>query len=244
MVGHVLHVYSRKRARTHVEHDFVNRDSPFPNVLEEVRGEMKARGGSGDAARLAGVDGLVPLAIQRSVRAIDVGGERQVPDLLEKVQDPDVPFEFHGAGAVWMHGNDTALLMLSQGHDRAHLELAAGADQSAKRLIAIRLGEEIEHFGAAAPAGVAEKAGGQNPASIHDHEIALAKEVGQGRETSMLDDAAVPVEGQELRGVPVLERRLRYELRRQVEVEILRLQKSFFCGRSASGRSRPKCLYA
>jgi len=242
VVTDILHVNPGERAWTHVEHDFVNRDPPLPDLLEQLRGEVKARGGSGDAARLAGVDGLVPFAIERPIGAIDVGRERKVSYPEEEIEDPGSAFEFHGASAIRVYRDHPTLFLVPQGHDRAHFQFATGPDKGSERVVAVRLREEIEHFGAAAAAGVAEKTGGQNFASIHDHEIALAKEVGQGREPSVFDGAAASVEGQEPRSVPVLERRLRDQLRRQVEVEVLRLQKSFFCGRSASGRSRPKCL--
>ena len=67
------------------------------------------------------------------------------------------------------------------------------------------------------------------------------EEIGEDGEATVSNGARASIEGEEPRGVAVRKRRLGYELRRQVEVEILRLQKSFFCGRSVSGRSRPKC---
>jgi hypothetical protein len=75
-----------------------------------------------------------------------------------------------------MHGEDATLLSVAQGQDRPDLQLAARADEGAKRVVAIRFGEEIEHLGRTPSAGAAEKAGGENAAAIHDHEITFAKE--------------------------------------------------------------------
>jgi hypothetical protein len=54
--------------------------------------------------------------------------------------------------------------------------------------------------------------------------------------------AGPAIKSEQPRSVPVPKGRLRDQSRRQVEIEILGSQNSFFCGRSAAGRSSPKCL--
>jgi len=222
----------------------VDRNPARTKPGEERFGEMEACGRRRDTSRLAREDGLVALAIEGRIGSIDVGRKGQPAEPFEKLEDIGLPLESHGAGAIRMDGHDSAVLGLAELHHRPRLELSARADHGAEFLGVQGFREEVQDLGPAPARGSPEQSGGKDPAAVHDQEIALPEQIGEPGEAVMLDRAAASVQGQKARGVPVGERFLRDQLRRQVEIEVLCLQKSFFWGRSGSGRSRPKCLYA
>jgi hypothetical protein len=138
-------------------------------------------------------------------------------------------------------GDNAAGLVVRQCHDSAHGQFAAGADEGAEVVGVAGVREEVENFGAAAAARVPEQTRRKDAAAIDDEQVAFVKVIGEGGEPSVLDGAADAVEEQQPRCVPIGKGLLRDQFGREVEVEVGGLQKSFFCGRSGSGRSSPKC---
>ena len=91
MIGDVLDVNPSKSPGTDVEHDFADQDALVAKSVQESLGEMKTRGGGGDASGFSGVDGLISLAIQGFVSAIDVGGKRHSTQFLDEFEDVGLP---------------------------------------------------------------------------------------------------------------------------------------------------------
>ena len=163
---------------------------------------------------------------------------------MKKVQNARLCLEAHGAGPIRVDREDATPHVLTHGDDGARLESSTGADHRSESLGVAGLGEQVKNLGAAAAVGVTEETGGEDPAPVHDQEVPFSQKVGERRELTVPKSAGRAIKGEESRGVPFWKRRLRYEFGRQIEVEVPGLQNSFFCGRSGSGRSRPKCLYA
>ena len=104
------------------------------------------------------------------------------------------------------------------------------------------LWKEIEDFGAPASAGGSQQPGWQHPASVQDEEVPLSQFFWNRRKGAMGQRARSAIENKQAGGVPARQRSLRDEGWGEGKIELLGLQNSFFCGRSGSGRSRPKCL--
>jgi hypothetical protein len=242
MVVDVLRVDSRECARADVEHDLVDLDALFSDAVEEGLGEVESGRRGGNAAGLTSVDGLVSLPVARSVGAVDVGRKRKMAEFLEQVEDPEATLELHGSAAVLMDGHHATPLVFVKLNDGVDLKLPSGTDEGAEVLRVGGFGTEIEHLRLASPQGAAKQPRGHDAASIDDQEVALTKEMGEFQKAPVLERTRGSLKGQKARGVAFREGLLGDPVRRQVEVEVAGLQKSFFCGRSDSGRSRPKCL--
>lgn len=127
-----------------------------------------------------------------------------------------------------MNRKDAAALASCEGDGCARSEPAARADEGAKGLGVGGFWKEVEDFGAPATAGLPKQACRQDAASVDDEQVSgleLGRKVGKG---TVVDGAALSVKGQKAGGVPIRERLLRDQTRREVEVEVLSLQKSFF----------------
>jgi hypothetical protein len=58
-------------------------DPALANAIENLRCEVKARGGGRDRTELFGINGLVALAIARRIRPRDIGRKRDVADAIK-----------------------------------------------------------------------------------------------------------------------------------------------------------------
>lgn len=244
MVGNVLGVYARESSRTDMKQDLVNANPPSPEPGQEGLGEVQACGGRGDAAGLFREDGLVSISIQGPIGAIDIGGKRQMAQPLEELQEVGAALKSHRASAVRMDRDDSAGFDVSQPDHSPDLKLPARANEGAELSVVFRLRKQIEDLGAPSTPGRAQEAGRQNPAPVDHQQVSGSEKIGQGEETRVRQSPGDPVEDQKPRRVPILKRDLRDAVRRQVEIEFPGLQNSFFCGRPAPSRSRPKCRYA
>lgn len=163
-------------------------------------------------------------------------------EFQEQVENPDATLELHGSAAVLMDGDHAAPLVFVKLNDGVDRKLPAGTDEGAEVLRVGGFGKEIKHLRLASPLGAAKQPRGYDAASIDDQEVALTEEIGEFQEAPVLERARGSLQAQKARGVAFREGFLSNPVWRQVEVEVACLQKSFFCGRSDSGRSRPKCL--
>jgi hypothetical protein len=85
MLLDLLRPHRLERAVAHVQRQ---RDTLHPARLERVedrRGEVKAGSRRRDRAALAGVDGLVAVAVEFRIRALDVGRQRHMADRVDRV---------------------------------------------------------------------------------------------------------------------------------------------------------------
>ena len=165
--------------------------------VKKVPREVQAGGGRGDTAGLSGVNGLIPLAVERSVRAIDVGGKRQPAQSLKKVQHTRIALEAHGAGAVWVNCEHATLHVFIHGDDGALLESSAGPNHRSEVLGIAGLREEIKNLSTPATGGVPEKSGGEDPAPVHDQEVAFLQQVQECCELAMPNLSGRAIEGEE-----------------------------------------------
>ena len=72
-----------KGAESDVQGDFGDLDAAGADAVENFGREVQSGGWRGDRAERPGVHGLVLLAVERRVGAIDVGRKRDVSDALE-----------------------------------------------------------------------------------------------------------------------------------------------------------------
>ena len=143
--------------------------------------------------------------------------------------------------SVRMNRANFAISVVREGDAATVAESAAGADHGAELLAVGGFGEEVEGLGLASSPGAPEEARRQHTAAVQDQEITgpqVAREVGEGVVGEIPGRA---VEDEKPRGIAGVRGKLRDEFLREVVVEVAGLQKSFFCGRSGSGRgSKPK----
>jgi hypothetical protein len=142
-----------------VEGDFRRLDAAVAEAGKNFRSEVEAGGGCGDGSALAGVDGLVAVAIDGGIGAGDVGRERDVADC------------FHACEEV-VHRGET---------DVALAKLAAGSDLGLEFVV---LAEEKKMLADADFAAWTDKAFpivwiGSQPAGQQDFDTA-AEEVARG----------------------------------------------------------------
>ena len=240
----VVGVDARERPRADVKDDFVDEHASGSEGVEQIVREVEAGGRGSDASRLLGVDSLIPLTVERAVGPIDVRGEGKMADPLEDIEDFGFTLETHGSGAIGVDGDDSADGVVVQPYLGTRVELAARTHQRAELVWICGFWEEVEHLGSSSSSRLAEKPSGQDAASVDDQQVAFLQMRRKGGELTVRQRARLAAHDEESRGIPVWERGLRDQVGGQVKVEVLGLQKSFFWGRSPSGRSRPKCLYA
>ena len=98
-----------ERAKSDVEGDFRGLDAAIAEAGQNFRSEVEASGGRGDGSALAGVDGLVAVAIGGGIGAGDVGRERDMADLLDAGEEVVDRTEADVALAKFAAGDDLGL---------------------------------------------------------------------------------------------------------------------------------------
>ena len=96
-------------AEADVKGDFRGFDAAVAETGERLRSEMETGGGGGDGPALAGVDGLVAVAITGGIGAGDVGRERDMADLLDAGEEVVCRSEVEVALAKFAAGDDLGL---------------------------------------------------------------------------------------------------------------------------------------
>lgn len=107
MVGDVIALDGEEGAGADVEGQVGGLDSGIGESLEEFGGEMESGGGGGDGSGLAGVNGLITVAILdggRAFGAMDVGWERDFA--VDFGEGEDVGFELEEAMAFGIFIDD------------------------------------------------------------------------------------------------------------------------------------------
>ena len=74
----------REGAEADLERDFCYFDAPTAHASENFRREMQTRCGRCDSTSLLRVNGLVALAVERLVGALDIGRERDVAEAIDR----------------------------------------------------------------------------------------------------------------------------------------------------------------
>ena len=73
MFFNFIHADGLESSQSDVESDFHHFDSSFADPGQDFWCEVQARGGGGDGTSLAGIDGLIPVAVEGGVVASNVG---------------------------------------------------------------------------------------------------------------------------------------------------------------------------
>jgi hypothetical protein len=183
MIRDVLGMHTRESTRSDVEHDFANDDPHLSEAIEQAVGEVKAGGRSGDAPWFLRVHRLVSLPIERTCRAVDVGGQRQVAEPLKQVQDADVAaLEAHRAFAISVNCDHSTGGAVFKGDPGSHAELPARSHKGPKLIGVRRFRKKVEDLGSTPSAGATQEAGRKHTAPVEDEEVAgteIARQVGE-----------------------------------------------------------------
>jgi hypothetical protein len=228
MILDVFSVHAGEGSGADVEHDLANDDSIGPKAAEQAFREVEARSRSGNASRLLRVHGLVPLPIEGAGRAADVWRQWQVTDFLKQVQDADIGLETHRAFAVLVNRDHATGGAVVEGDQRSHTQFPAGPDEGSKLVGVRRFWKKVKNLGPTTSAGAAQKASGKHAAAVEYEEIAGAQVLREIRKCVVAERRGWAVKDEEPGRISSRDRFLRDEFGRQVEIEVLRLQKSFF----------------
>ena len=121
-----------KCSQSYVERDFCGLDAAVAETGENLRGEVEAGGGSGYGSTLAGVDGLIAIAVGGGIVAGDVGRERDVADPFHAGEEIVDGSEAYLALAEFAAGDDLGMkfVMIAEEKMFADSDLSAGPDQT------------------------------------------------------------------------------------------------------------------
>src|SRR5437764_9816415 len=89
---------------------------------------MQPGGWCGDGSALVGINSLVPLGVGGLIRPRDIGRERDVSVLFDRLVDGDSRVELHHPGASLRRRKDFRLEIVSELDDPPRLQLAPGMD--------------------------------------------------------------------------------------------------------------------
>src|SRR5690349_13773924 len=98
-------------------------------TLKDFSGKVQASGGSGDGSFFAREDGLVPLAVGRGIRSLDVWRQRHMPEAFESGPKIALPMKTDGALSQVTAGYDLRLQAVFEPDTLADLHFTAGPDQ-------------------------------------------------------------------------------------------------------------------
>jgi hypothetical protein len=97
-----------------------------------------------------------------------------------------------------------------------------------------------EDLGGAAAPPLADEPRREDATAVENQQVARHEEIGQVPKGMVVSGAGPAVEPEKARGVALGRRRLGDALGRQLEIEVVDLQKSLFCAETGGG-TRPKC---
>ncbi len=204
---------------------------------------MEPGRGGGDGAGRVGVDGLVAEAVfgvDRRGGAFDVGGQRDLADLREEVQDIGGVFESESGLAFAVFLKDFGVqggglaVGFEEGDFGAWADTFAWADEGPPVVALDFLGEE-DFEGAAGAGFMAAETGGDDAGVIDDEDVATAEEGGEVGEAEVLEGAGGAVHGQEPGLVTFPSGELGDQLGWQVIVELVRAHGQGVAGNLGGG---------
>lgn len=117
-------------AEADFESDFSGFEAASGDALENFRGEVESRGGRGDGVSLPGVNGLIAVAVEGIVVALDVGRQRDVAEIRDGGVEIGWASELEDTEAESAARLDAGFELPFAKNDRlAHRNFAAGADE-------------------------------------------------------------------------------------------------------------------
>ena len=131
-----------KGSQSDVEGDFCGLDAAVMKAGQNLRSEVEAGSRGGDRTALAGVDGLVAIAIRRGIGAGDVGWERHVADLFYVGEEIVDRGEADVTLAKFAAGDDLGVefVIIAEEKMLADSDLSPGPDET---FPIIRLGSQL-----------------------------------------------------------------------------------------------------
>ena len=156
-----------KVPEAHLEVDGADVDSLRPDLVEQLRGQVQPGRGGGDAARGAGVHGLVPVGIGE--RLVDVGRERHLAVGAGVGEQADAALPLVAVRLPDLdHGGAVGRL-----EHRARRKAPTGADEGKPpgRVAGFGLLEE-EDLGGATRGLSQRQPGGKHPGLVEDEDVA------------------------------------------------------------------------
>ena len=235
VLAQVLAAHRLEGAGAHVQGDAGAADPARGQGVEQGLVEMQARGGRGHRARLARVHGLVALVVGGAVGALDVRRQRHVADALQALAQR--------LGGVEAQARELALA--AQHLDRAAvveqqaatgLERLGGAHLRQRLVLALQPLDQDLDPAAAVLAAVQPRR--QHARVVEHQQVAGIEQLQQVAEAPVLE-AAVGPQHQQAAGGAILQRLLRDQFRRQLEVEVGTLHRRIVGAAAASPRPAP-----
>lgn len=234
----LFHVDRLKSPESYVKCDFCSFNAAGTNASQDFWSEVESGGGSGDGSALAGVDGLIALAVGGGIWPGDVGRERDVSDLFDLGEEILGGGKANVAFAEFTARDDLGLkfIVVAEKETFADADLAAGTNEAFPFIgIGLELAseedfdpsmEEVAAGGIAraeglrAQAGTASvEAGGKYFCIVEDQEVGGVEEIGELAELAVLKVSADRGEVEEAGGGAVGEGFLRDEFLGEMVVE-------------------------
>ena len=172
--------------------------------------------GSGGTDHL-GVDGLVALSVLQFL--FDVGRQGHPSQLFQHLQKDAFIEKLHQPVPVRQHFLNLRLqLPVPKVDTGTGAELLARPHQALPQVVP-SVGEQ-QHLCGTAGVSVSDEASGEHTGVVQHQTVPWTEELGQVVKVVMADGAGGLIQGQQPRAVPLLQRSLGDELRRQVVIKI------------------------
>ena len=221
VVGDLLLLHRAEGTKSHMECNVSDLYTHLPDLLQQLRCEMQSRSGGGGRAVHLGVDGLIALPILQFL--LDVGRQRHLAQPIQHLQKNTLVEKPHPPVAVRQLLRDLRRqLAVAEGHPCALAQLLARTDKAFPHVVA-PVDEQQDLTGAAARYAVSQQAGGQHSGIVEDQAVAGMQILRQVEEMPVLRGAGGLIQHQQPGGVPLCDRGLCDQLRRQVKIEIMGL---------------------
>ena len=204
-------------AETHMQGDGTDRDALPADLVKQRFGKVKTGRRGGGAAELAGIDGLIALAVVQL--RLDVRGKRHFAETVEDFQKYAVIKEADTPVSVGQDGLDAgAQLVFSEENLRTLTQMLSRAAEAFPAVIP-EIAEQNQ-LADAAGGTMTQKTGGEHARVVDDQTVAGTQEGRQIIEKAMLKLAGFAVETEKARVVALRNRRLRNQLRRKIVIKI------------------------
>jgi hypothetical protein len=219
-----LDAHRLERAVADVERNLRDDDTGAAQGVEQRPGEVKAGGRRGHRPARASEDGLIALAVDRRIGTVNVRRKRDVADRFDDGIDvlAGLRLEADGAPPEGMLRQDLPEEpALGPFADEAapRLQLLTRVDQRVPA-ICIEPRQQQALDGAARRVAATDQARREHPRVVQDEHVTRPQKTRQVADERAFRAARHAIEDEEPGGPAGLGRRLRDELRRQLEVEV------------------------
>ena len=233
MLLHVLRLHGAEGAKPHVQQHRHDLNAHFADLFHQLRREVQPGGGGGGGAVVAGVDGLVAVAVLQLF--VDVGRQGHLAQLVQHRLQRALADKLDDAAArVGRLQHARHQLAAAEGHFRAGLEPPPRAHQRLPLLGAELL--EQQHLRRAAAGALADEPRGDDARVVDHQHVAGAQVVHDVVKVPVFELPVFAVHHQHAAVVARLHRRLGDQFLGQVVVKIMR-----FHGLSAA-KGPPRCI--